>query len=267
MLYVIASPFGNFQDVTLRAKRVLQGCSTVLTENVAQARRLLETLGIDIPCMRYYRYNEDEKQKDVLAQLKAGHDIALFDTGETDLVAACKEGGISYMHLPSVDPFAAAQALSGMRGERVQFLGQLPKKSKERIALLGEVLTFPGATFFIEQPARLVRTLEIIRSLEGERSMKLFRHLSTEREEVVSDSADRLCAYCAKTPVDEVCVVMIAQGTMTNSYDHLTLQNHVVQLEKELGYSRKEAIKAVAELRDLPKRTVHHSVQEQDYDS
>jgi len=267
MLYVIASPFGNFQDVTFRAKRVLQGCDCVLTDNVAQARKLLDTLGIDIPCMRYYKYNEYEKQEEVLALIKEGRDLALFDTGETQLVLACKEANLSYTHLPTVDPFTAALTLSGMQGERVQFLGQLPKKSKEQIALLGEVLTFPGATFFIEQPARLVRTLEIIRSLEGERSMKLFRYLSTEREEVVNDSADSLCAYCEKTPIDEPCVVMIAQGAMTNSYDHLTLQNHVLQLEKELGYSRKEAIKAVAELRDLPKRTVHHSVQEQDHDS
>ena len=96
--------------------------------------------------------------------------------------------------------------------------------------------------------------------------MQLFCHLGEEREEVIVGSADTLWEYCEKTPMEKAAVFLIEQVAMTNSYDHLTLQTHVKQLEKELGYSRKEAIKAVAQLRDLPKRTVHHSVQEQDHE-
>jgi 16S rRNA (cytidine1402-2'-O)-methyltransferase len=208
-----------------------------------------------------------------MEDLQAGDDIGLISDAGTpcvsdpgaNLVDKCMAENLPYTAIPGPSSLSMAMCMAGSAAERMQFVGFLPKKSKKLIGILGEALAYPGATFFFESPHRVLKTLEIIRSLEEDRQMMVFREMTKMYEEVISATAGELFLKFTKKPPKGEFIMMIKQGEIARSFDHLTLQDHVSQLEDELGFSRKEAIKAVAELRELPKRTVYNTIHEIDH--
>ena len=274
MLYLIASPIGNLGDLTYRAVEVLKQCEYVLCENTRRSRTLLKRYEVDVPLVSFHKFNEKAREEGVLADLKEGKDIGMLSDAGTPgisdpgarLVDACQEEKIEYTSIPGASSLSMAMSLAGSAATRSQFVGFLPKKSKQIIATLSDALAYPGATFFFESPHRILKTLEILHSLEEERQVMIFRELTKVHEEVIGGSPKELIERFSRgTPKGEF-VVMVKQGVITHSYDHLTLHDHVEQLEEELGFSRKEAIKAVAELRNMPKRTVYNTFHERDHE-
>ena len=165
-LYVVATPIGNLEDVTLRALRVLREVSLIAAEDTRTTRKLLSHYDIHTPLTSYYDHNKGQKLPHLLQALEQG-DVALVSEAGTpgisdpglELVAAASAAGFPVVSVPGPSAPAAALAVSGIPADRFLFLGFLPRAQGERRALLRSVAAMPFTLVIFEAPHRLQRSL------------------------------------------------------------------------------------------------------------
>ena len=263
MLYLIATPIGNLKDITLRALEILQQCDYVLCEDTRHSRILLDEYKIDKPLKSFHQFNEKEMEAKVIADLKAGKEISLIsdagtpgicDPGEA-LIRACYAENLMFTSLPGPSAWAVALSLCPFSKERVQFIGFLPKKEEERKRALASSLSSSATTIFYESPHRLVDSLEM---LPKNRRACVMRELTKKFEEHRLGTSTELTAHYKENPPKGE-IVAIVEGN-SQDYSSWTLQEHVKFIESEFGVSTAEAIKIVADLRDISKRDVYKAI-------
>jgi 16S rRNA (cytidine1402-2'-O)-methyltransferase len=217
ILHVVATPIGNLEDITLRALRVLRECDRVVAEDTRRTRQLLTAHGISRPLLSLPAHDEERRVPALVDRLLAGESLALCSDAGTPvvsdpgalLVRAAREAGVAVVPVPGASALTTALAGSGLRGDRVHFLGFLPRSpGKLRRAVESGVLT-GGTVAFYESPLRLARTLALIAPACGERPVVVARELTKVHETFHTGTASTLAEAFAAHPPRGECTVLI----------------------------------------------------------
>jgi 16S rRNA (cytidine1402-2'-O)-methyltransferase len=190
-LYVVATPIGNLEDITLRALRVLREVRLIAAEDTRKTRRLLTAYDIKTPLTSYYEHNKLTKLDNILEKLKEA-DVALVSEagmpGISDpgyeLIVAAVRAGVPVVPVPGPSAVTAALAVSGLPTDRFIFTGFLPNRSSARRRLLASLEDGPGTVIALEAPHRLAASLEDILDILGDRRLAVARELTKLHEEI-----------------------------------------------------------------------------------
>ncbi|MCC3156126.1 16S rRNA (cytidine(1402)-2'-O)-methyltransferase [Hymenobacter sp. 15J16-1T3B] len=219
-LYLVPTPIGNLEDITLRAIRVLGEVDVVLAEDTRTSGRLLQHLGIKKPMLSYHLHNEHQTVQRVLDRLEKGERMALVSDAGTPgisdpgflLVREALAKGLKVECLPGATAFVPALLKSGFGAERFTFEGFLPVK-KGRQTRLRELAAEERTMIFYESPHRIVKTLEqLAEALGPERPASVSRELTKLFEETVTDSLAALAQEFGRRATIKGEIVIVVQG-------------------------------------------------------
>ncbi|HUG65389.1 MAG TPA: 16S rRNA (cytidine(1402)-2'-O)-methyltransferase [Gaiellaceae bacterium] len=254
-LAICATPIGNLGDVTLRVLEELREADLVLCEDTRHSRILLERYEIDARLESYHRHNEVARTPRVIERLRAGERVALVSDaglpGVNDpgarLVAAAVAEGIEVTVLPGASAVETALVASGLRVDRYQFVGYLPRRVGELRALADGLTSWTGAVVAFESPHRLRASLAVLAEALPGRSAAVCRELTKRFEEVVRGTLGELAARFEEPPRGEVTLVIGApEGSpVVDSFD--AARTAVADLVAA-GASRRSAAEVVARL-------------------
>ena len=189
-LYVVSTPIGNLEDITMRALRVLREVHLIAAEDTRHTRRLLQRYAIDTPCIAYHEHNKLRRLDDILTALANG-DVALVSDAGTptladpgrELVQACLAAGVAVVPVPGASALLAALAAAGLPVVPCHFLGFLPNRKSERQKVLMQVAQLSATLVCYEAPHRLVASLLDIQAMLGERQIVVARELTKLHEQ------------------------------------------------------------------------------------
>lgn len=201
-LYVVATPIGNLEDITLRAIRILREVDLIAAEDTRTTRRLLSRYDIHTPLTSYNEHNSARKLPTILAALASG-DVALVSDAGTPgisdpglaLVKAAAEEGFPVVSIPGPSAVVTALAVSGMQADRFLFLGFLPRRGADRRRLLASVSALPYTLVAFETPHRLHDTLADMLDTLGDRSMTALREATKLHEETYRGTISECLAH------------------------------------------------------------------------
>ncbi len=201
-LYLVATPIGNLEDITLRALRVLRECDAVAAEDTRHTGRLLKHFGIAKPLLSCFQFNEARRSVEIIERLRRGDKIALAtdagspgisDPGER-LVKAALAAGFRVEPVPGPCALVAALTASGLPADEFHFVGFLPHKSGQRRNKLESLKTIPGTLVFYESPFRIEKLLNEMAGVFPEREIVLARELTKKFEEFLRGKPGELLA-------------------------------------------------------------------------
>lgn len=267
VLYIVATPIGNLEDLTLRALRILKEVQRIACEDTRQTRKLLAHYGISKPLVSYHEHNEAAVCHSLVERLLAGESVALVSDAGTPLisdpgyriVAAARERGISVVPIPGPSALLAALSASGLPTDAFHFAGFLPAKRSRRQRLLEDLADEPATLVCYEAPHRILETLEDIERLMGPRRVVLARELTKVHEEFLTGSPSEVRASLAARPVVKGEITLLIARAEGPLGDPTPLADAVEAAMSE-GLNRMDAIKAVARRRGLAKREVYQAL-------
>ncbi|MCP4547780.1 MAG: 16S rRNA (cytidine(1402)-2'-O)-methyltransferase [bacterium] len=228
-LYLVPTPVGNLEDITLRAKRVLEEADIVLAEDTRHSGRLLSHLGIKKPFMSFHEHNEERQVSRLLSELEAGQQMALIsDAGTPGIcdpgfraVRAALEAGFAVEVLPGPTAFVPALVGSGLPCDSFVFAGYLPRKSGARRRELSDALTQSRSVVFYESPYRVAKSLACLAELEPERPVVVAREISKRFEEFWRGTAMELATALNEKKLKGEYVLVIGPCGATLPAKHL----------------------------------------------
>ena len=267
MLYLVATPIGHLADISFRALNVLKSCEYILCEDTRHSRVLLDHYEIKKPLRSFHKFNEKSKEAEIIADLHRGAHLALITDAGTpgisdpgaSLVLACVQQGLKVTSIPGACAAIVALSCSGLDTNRFQFIGFLPRKAGELRQVLQNALTYPGTTISYESPNRLKKVLESFADLAPQRQVVVARELTKKFEELYRGTAHEILTQM-KAPSFKGEVVFLISGEQDakgTQWEDLDPEQHVLLMQDTYGLSRQEAIKMVAELRGVGKRTIY----------
>ncbi len=269
VLYLVATPIGNLEDITLRALRVMREADLIACEDTRQTRKLLDHYGIQKPMVSYHEHNEAARAAELAEQLAAGSRVALLSDAGTPLISdpgyrlvtKAVAGGIRVEPIPGPSAALAALAASGLPTDAFHFGGFLPVRSGPRKKLLGRLKDEPATLIFYEAPHRILETLSDIAEVLGLRPVVLARELTKIHEEFLRGTAVEVRqALAARPSARGEITILIGKAAETAAAD--TPITDAVEACMRTGMSRMEAMKAVARERGLSKRDVYRVFEE-----
>lgn len=217
LLYVVATPIGNLEDITLRALRILGEVSVILAEDTRHSRILCERHGIKTPLRAYHAHSSDGTTENIVAELRAGAKMALVSDAGTplisdpgaQLVAACIEAGVRVEPIPGASAVVAAVSVSGLKSDAFRFVGFLARSGATRREELEAIARDATTTVVYESPQRLHDTLvDLSRTLDPDRRIAVCRELTKAHEEVVRGTALELAAHFEGGARGEIVIVI-----------------------------------------------------------
>lgn len=276
-LYLCATPIGNLEDITFRVLRTLKEVDLIAAEDTRHSIKLLNHFDIKTPMTSYHEYNKVDKARYLVGQLEEGVDIALItdagtpgisDPGE-ELVRQCYEAGIQVTSLPGPAACITALTMSGLSTRRFCFEAFLPSEKgdkKERARILEELRQETRTIIVYEAPHHLVRTLEDLYKVLGDRNITICRELTKKYETAYRTTfRDALEYYHEEEPKGE-CVIVIEgkhleelRKEQISRWEEMEIQEHLA-FYTDQGMDRKEAMKAVARDRGITKRDVYQQL-------
>ncbi len=270
ILYLVATPIGNLEDITLRALRILrEEVALVACEDTRQTSKLLHHFEIRKPTMACHEHNESARAREIVELLQRGESVALVSDAGTPLISdpgyrvvvAVVEAGLPVVAIPGPSAALAALAASGLPTNEFRFIGFLPPKQTARRKALQALAAEKATLIAYESPHRILDSLKDIAEEMGARPMVLARELTKIHEELLRGSAAEIYAKLnARDSVKGEITLVIGQAPeQVSSADPL---HEVAQLEAQ-GMARMDAIKAAAKRLGLPKREVYRLAAEQ----
>jgi 16S rRNA (cytidine1402-2'-O)-methyltransferase len=217
-LYLVATPIGNLEDVTLRALRVLRECDMVAAEDTRRTGQLLKHFGIAKPLLSYFQFNEAKRSGEIIERLRRGEKIALVtdagtpgisDPGER-VVRAAIAAGFRVEAVPGACALVAALTASGLPTDEFHFIGFLPHKSGQRRNRLESLKAAAGTLVFYESPYRIEKLLGELNAVFPEREVVLARELTKKFEEFLRGKPAELIEITKKRPLKGEFVVLVA---------------------------------------------------------
>ncbi len=271
ILYMVATPIGNLEDITLRAIRVLKEVDLIAAEDTRQTLKLLNHLGISKPLTSYFRHNETRKGQYIINKLLEGQSIALVsdagtpgisDPGE-ELVQQAIQNDIKISPIPGASAAISGLIVSGLPTGRFVFEGFLPMNKRARREKLENLRKEERTIIFYEAPHKLVYSLRNILEILGDRNIVLARELTKMYEEVIRTTvSEAIEKYRERAPKGEFVLLVQGQekgeepGETGIEWEGLTVEDHVKAFIN-LGMSRKDAIKQAASDRNINKRELY----------
>jgi 16S rRNA (cytidine1402-2'-O)-methyltransferase len=225
-LYLVATPIGNLEDITLRALRTLRECDLVAAEDTRRTGQLLKYFEISKPLLSYFQFNEARRSEELLKRLSRGEKIALVtdagspgisDPGER-VVKAAIASGFRVESVPGPSALIAALTASGMATDEFHFVGFLPHKSGQRRKKLEQLNLTNGTLVLYESPYRIQKLLTELSYIFPERQIVLARELTKKFEEFLRGTPAQLIQATAHRAVKGEFVVMIATAASSESF-------------------------------------------------
>ena len=256
ILYLVATPIGNLQDISLRALEVLRSVDLIACEDTRHTRKLLTHFRISNSLTSYHEHNEQERADELADRLVRGENIAIVSDAGTPgicdpsfrIVERAYEIGAKVVPIPGAVAFVNAVVASGIATDSIFFGGFLPSKKGERQKRLKEVKDIPATLVFYETPHRLLKSLADCLEILGDRCASVARELTKLHEETVTGSLTEIAAQFAGRPVKGEIVLVIERSSVKPgpiAADTTTLAKRIKELEKQ-GIDAKAALKRAA---------------------
>lgn len=265
-LYIVATPIGNLEDITLRAIRILKEVDLIAAEDTRHTLKLLNHLEISKPLISYHRHNEEVKSDILIEKLQEGKDIALVsdagtpgicDPGE-EIIKKCIELEINIVPIPGACAMINSLICSGIDTKEFTFLGFLPLNKKLRKNKLEEIKKSNKTTIIYEAPHKLETTLKDLNQiLNDERKITLAREITKIHEEFIRGNIDDL-SQNAQDIKGEIVIIIEGNSEILeeNELNKLSIEEHYKFYENQ-GYSKKDIIKKIAKDRNVNKNEVY----------
>ncbi|OJG19029.1 tetrapyrrole methylase [Enterococcus canis] len=272
ILYLVPTPIGNLEDMTMRGIRILQEADLIASEDTRNTQKLLNHFEIKTPQLSFHEHNIRERIPQLLEKLHNGAVIAqvsdagmpsVSDPGH-ELVTACIAAELPVVALPGPTAGLTALIASGLLPQPFTFYGFLPRKKKEQREALEQLQGAQPTQIFYESPYRIKQTVTLMAEVFGPREAVICRELTKIHEEYLRGTLTELAEYLSEHELKGECCLLVAGGEAAEpeaDYAELTLQEHVLAL-MATGSSSKEAIKEVAKRRKLPKQEVYQAYHE-----
>ncbi|MFN7141561.1 MAG: 16S rRNA (cytidine(1402)-2'-O)-methyltransferase [Limisphaerales bacterium] len=219
-LYLVATPIGNLEDITLRALRVLKECDVVAAEDTRHSGQLLKHFEISKPLLSYFQFNEAKRSEEILERLKRGEKVALVtdagspgisDPGER-VVKAAVQAGLRVESVPGPSALVTALTASGLPTDEFHFVGFLPHKSGQRRNKLESLKSTPGTLIFYESPYRIEKLLVELNDIYPQRPVVLARELTKKFEEYLRGTPNELLEVLKKRSLKGEFVVLVGEA-------------------------------------------------------
>ncbi|MDD3579459.1 MAG: 16S rRNA (cytidine(1402)-2'-O)-methyltransferase [Desulfobacca sp.] len=219
-LYVVATPIGNLEDITLRALRILKSVDLIAAEDTRQTRKLLTHYQINTSLISYHAHNQETRGQELLERLQAGENIALVSDAGTpgfsdpgaDLVAQVWDAGLQVLAIPGPAAGIAALSISGFKGD-VSFIGFLPRKGGRRRELLAGLAREARILLLYESPRRLVGTLTELQEIMGDRQILVARELTKYYEQCWRGAISEVLAQIGEQEIKGECTLVLSRPT------------------------------------------------------
>jgi 16S rRNA (cytidine1402-2'-O)-methyltransferase len=267
LLYLVATPIGNLEDITYRAVRVLKEADLIACEDTRHTRTLLDHYEIRTPTISYHEHNEVERAAELAERLRAGAAIALVSDAGMPLVSdpgyrlvrAAIENGIAVQPVPGASAALAALAASGLPAETFRFCGFLPSKPGQRAKALEALAEEHATLIFYEAPHRILEALEAIEKALGARPVVVARELTKIHEEFLRGTAAEIRTQLGeRDAVKGEMTVLVGRAAAPAPDD--TPVDEAVDALLRAGTLRMDAIKQVARRRGMSKREVYEKL-------
>jgi 16S rRNA (cytidine1402-2'-O)-methyltransferase len=266
-LYVVATPIGNLEDLTLRAVRVLREVALIACEDTRRTARLLQAHGIPTPTTSFFEHNERWKGERILRQLREGRDVALVSDAGTPgisdpgfrLVREARAEGIAVVPVPGPSAVVAALSVSGLPTDRFLFVGFLPARTHARRQAMEELAGQRQTLVVYEAPTRVLAALSDMIELWGDRDAFLCREATKVHEEYVRGSLSALRERLAQRAEVKGEIVLVVEGAAEPTLPQADAETVYAALAAE-GLTRREAVKETARRLGLPAREVYRRV-------
>jgi 16S rRNA (cytidine1402-2'-O)-methyltransferase len=271
MLYVVGTPIGNLEDITLRALRVLKEAEVIACEDTRQSRKLLDHYGIAKPLVSYHEHNEQQRAHELLERLAEGRNIALIsDAGMPGIsdpgyrvVRLAVERGIPVIPIPGPAALIAALAASGLATDEFEFRGFLPAKAGQRRTSLEELRSLSHTLIFYEAPHRIVEALEdIVQILGPKRPVVVARELTKLHEEFIRGTAEEVLRILRGREVrGEITLLIGKSETAHPSSSSQDLRTRLEEIMREQKLDEKAALKIMAKEQGVSKSELYRELQ------
>ncbi len=271
VLYVVATPIGNLEDITYRAVRILREVDLIACEDTRQTRKLLEHYGIEKPTVSYHDYNEQERARELVAKLQQGFSVAqVSDAGMPGIsdpgyrvVKLAIEQGIRVAPIPGPSALIAALAASGLPTDAFEFRGFLPAKSGQRRTALESLRDVQHTVILYETPHRIMESLqELARILGAERRVVVARELTKLHEEFIRGTAKEILKSLEGRELRGEITLLIGKA---ETADHATRGKNLPTRLKEImqleRLDEKAALKVLAKEQGLSKSELYRELQ------
>lgn len=262
-LYIVPTPIGNLEDITLRALNILKTVDVIFAEDTRTTKQLLNHFNINKKLISSHLYNETKNENKEIEYLKNGQNIAVVSDQGTPIISdpgyilvknAIKEG-YNVVCLPGPTALIPALVMSGLSGGPFLFYGFLNSKESQRIKELKTLKLTPYPIAFYEAPHRLIKTLKNIQEILGNRNIAIVREISKKYEEVIRGTVENILKTVENLKGE---IVIIVEGNHENpTFENLSVKEHV-NLYIEDGLTPNEAIKKVAKERSVPKSQIYN---------
>lgn len=240
-LYVVSTPIGNMGDMSFRAVEVLSSAALVIAEDTRHSRRLLDHYEITTRCSSYHEHNEARETPRLVKRLNSGESLALITDAGTPLLSdpgarlvnAAIEAGIDVVPIPGASALLAALVGSGAAGEKFTFFGFLPRRGKERLNSLTEIMRMTHTAVIYEAPSRVGATLcELSEAGAGSRNAVVARELTKKFEEFARGRIDDLAERFTTAPARGEVVILVC-GAEPREITEESLRGHARRLLEE----------------------------------
>lgn len=261
-LYLVPTPIGNMEDITIRSINVLKNVSVIFSEDTRETLKLIKYYDIEKPLIACHKFNEDSAALKICKYLDNGENVALVsdrgtpaisDPGYVSVYNISKKG-YNVVCLPGATAFTPALVMSGLNPNHFLFYGFLDSKKSSKKKELESLKPEKNTIIFYESPYRIRETLLLIKEIMGDRNISISREISKKYEEVYRGKVDDVLAELIE-PKGEFVLVVDGNKEKEN-YDTISLVEHVKILISD-GISEKDAIKKVAKLHNVEKNKVY----------
>jgi len=273
-LYLVATPVGNLEDITLRALRILKEADLIACEDTRYSARLLTRYGIATPRESYHKFNEETRAPRLIQMLRDGKNIALVSDSGTPLVSdpgyalvsACRREGIPVIPIPGPSAAIAALVGSGLPSDSFFFAGFLPARASLRRRRLKELAGIASTLILFEAPHRLLDSLEDMAAVFGTRRASMARELTKVHEEFLQGTLKELLDTLRARPKIQGEITLVIEGGRPAHPEPqwpASLKQHLEDEMQKTGLPRNEALKSIAKQRGITRKQAYNLLNEE----
>jgi len=264
-LYIVATPIGNLEDITLRAIRVLKEVDAIAAEDTRHTQKLLSKFDIHTPLTSYHDHNKEEKAPVLVSRLLDGKSVALVSDAGTPgisdpgyfLINLAIDQKVPVVPIPGATAAIAALSVSGLPTDRFVFEGFLPSKHTARVKRLEELATEDRTIIFYEAPHRIMQTIEDMQTVLGDRKAVISRELTKIHEQVLRGNISDVRRQLETGSTKGEFTIIVEANAPGAGQVNISPGEYLKELILHRGLSKKEAIAVAAHDLDMPKKEVY----------